>query len=192
MRAATQGRIAAAAPRHTPWVLPDTDADLAAVAGASTGQSLMRTLVGRSQASGRERSAVAPTWPGPPTAATPRPRETALRRLFRVPALAGQVTSAAVLSTTGSAITPGAAQRSTTGLPLLAYDDALSALLARTTSASEGVLSTQQFVADSVALLNELPGTEGAQPLRRGTTLLQPRPGQRRGPSSPQPAASPG
>ena len=160
MRAATQGRIAAAAPRHTPWVLPDTDADLAAVAGASTGQSLMRTLVGRSQGVAERlggRSDVA--WPadGGYTAT----RETALRRLFRVPALAGQVTSAAVLSTNGSAITPGAAQRSTTGLPLLAYDDALSALLTRTTSASEGVLSTQQFVADSVAVLNELPGTEG-------------------------------
>jgi hypothetical protein len=160
MRAATQGRIAAAAPRHTPWVLPDTDADLAAVAGASTGQSLMRTLVGRSQGVADKlggRSDVA--WPadGGYTAS----RETALRQLFRVPALAGQVTSAAVLSTNGAAITPGAAQRSTTGLPLLAYDDALSALLTRTTSASEGVLSTQQFVADSVALLNELPGTEG-------------------------------
>ncbi|TPG17100.1 hypothetical protein EAH86_10020 [Pedococcus bigeumensis] len=160
MRAATQGRIAAAAPRHTPWVLPDTDADLAAVAGASTGQSLMRTLVGRSQAVAAKlggRSDVA--WPadGGYTAT----RETALRRLFRAPTLAGQVTSAAVLSTSGATITPGAAQRSTTGLPLLAYDDALSALLTRTTSPSEGVLSTQQFVADSVALLNELPGTEG-------------------------------
>jgi hypothetical protein len=160
MRAATQGRIAAAAARHTPWVLPDTDADLAAVAGASTGQSLMRTLVSRSQGVATKlggRSDVA--WPadGGYTAT----RETALRRLFRAPTLAGQVTSAAVLGTSGAAVTPGAAQRSTTGLPLLAYDDALSALLTRTTSASEGVLSTQQFVADSVALLNELPGTEG-------------------------------
>ena len=34
-RAATEARITAAAPRHTPWVLPDTDADLAAVAGAA-------------------------------------------------------------------------------------------------------------------------------------------------------------
>jgi hypothetical protein len=169
MRDATQSRIAAAAARHTPWVLPDTDADLAAIAGATTGQSLMRTLVGRSQAVAEKlggRSDVA--WPadGGYTAT----RETALRRVFRVPALAGQVTSAAVLTTSGSGITPGSAQRSTTGLPLLAYDDALSTLLTRTTSTSEGVLSTQQFVADSVALLNELPGTEG-----RGVFVAAPR-----------------
>jgi hypothetical protein len=160
LRARTQTRIADAARRHTPWVLPDTDADLAAFAGVTTGQSLVRTLVGRSQAVAEKlggRSDVA--WPadGGYTAS----RETALRRIFRVPALAGQVTSAAVLGTTGATITPGAAQRSTTGLPLLAYDDALSSLLTRTTSATEGVLSAQQFVADSVALLNELPGTEG-------------------------------
>ena len=160
MRAATQDRITQAAPRHTPWVLPDTDADLAAVAGATTGESLMSTLVGRSQAVAQKlggRSDVA--WPadGGYTAT----RETVLRRVFRVPALAAQVTSAAVLGTSGAATTPGSAQRSTTGLPLLAYDDALSALLARTTSAGDAVLSTQQFVADSAALLNELPGTQG-------------------------------
>jgi hypothetical protein len=160
LRAAIQARITGAAARHTPWVLPDTDADLAAVAGASAGQSLMRTLVRRAQSVAQQlggRADVA--WPadGGYTAS----RETALRRLFRVPALAGQVTSAAVLGTPASATTPGSAQRSTTGLPLLAYDDTLSTLLTRTTSASEGVLSTQQFVADSVALLNELPGTAG-------------------------------
>lgn len=175
MRAATQARITDAAARHTPWVLPDTDADLAAVAGASTGQSLMRTLVGRSQAVAEKlggRADVA--WPADGGYTTSR--ETALRRLFRVPALAGQVTSAAVLSTPGSAATPGSAQRSTTGLPLLAYDDALSALLRRTTSAAEGVLSTQQFVADSVALLNELPGTQGRSVLVAAPRSFNPDP----------------
>ena len=78
-----------------------------------------------------------------------------------MPALAAQVTSASVLANPGSVNTPAAVERSTTGLPLLAYDDALSGLLARTTSIRDGVLSTQQFVADSAALLNELPGTEG-------------------------------
>ena len=160
LRAALQTRIVDQAPRHTPWVLPDTDADLAAAAGATSGESLMRTLVGRSQAVAEKldgRSDVA--WPADGGYTTTR--ETALRRIFRVPAMAGQVTSASVLSAPGSATTPAAVQRSTTGLPLLAYDDALSSLLARTTSTHEGVLSTQQFVADSAALLNELPGTEG-------------------------------
>ena len=141
-------------------MLPDTDADLAAVAGAPAGESLIRSFVERSTpvaAALRGRSDV--VWPadGGYTAT----REAALRRLFRGPGLAGQVTSTSVLGTTDSVGTPNAEQRSTTGLPLLAYDDALSRLLTRTTSAADAVLSTQQFVADSVALLNELPGTEG-------------------------------
>jgi hypothetical protein len=160
IRAATEARITNAARRHTPWVLPDTDADLAAIAGATTGESLMRTFVARAQsvaASFGGRSDVA--WPtdGGYTAT----RETALRRVFGGSTLAGQVTSSGALSATGSTTTPGATQRSTSGLPLLTYDDALSTLFARTTSVQEGVLSTQQFIADSVALLNELPGTAG-------------------------------
>ncbi|GAA2166709.1 DUF6049 family protein [Pedococcus bigeumensis] len=160
IRAATEKQITDLAARHTPWVLPDTDADLAAVAGIRAGEPLMRTFVDRAdrvaaQLAGRADVA----WPadGGYTAS----RESALRRVFRVPALAGQVTAASALTPAGSVNTPSAAQRSTAGLPLLVYDDSLSGLLARTTSASDGVLSTQQFVADSVALLNELPGTEG-------------------------------
>lgn len=160
IRAATESRIISSAPRHTPWVLPDTDADLAAVAGAATGESLMRTFVERSRTVAEQlggRSDV--VWPADGGYTTTR--DTALRRVFRVPAMAGQVTSAASLNAARSPNTPGSAQRSTTGLPLLAYDDALSTLLARTASTREAVLSTQQFVADSVALLNELPGTAG-------------------------------
>jgi hypothetical protein len=158
LRTATQQRIVASAVPHTPWVLPDADADLAAVVGTGQGDALMRTFVQRSTAVAEAlggRSDVA--WPidGAYTAS----RESGLRRVFRRPALAGQVISGSVLGDRGE--TPVAAQRSETGLPLLAYDDALSTLLARTTSAAEGVLSTQQFVADSAALLNELPGTEG-------------------------------
>jgi hypothetical protein len=160
IRTATERRITDLAARHGPWVLPDTDADLAAFAGIPAGESLVRSFVQRADQVAESlhgRSDIA--WPadGGYTAT----REGALRRLFRVPSLAGQVTSASVLAPAGAVNTPSAAQRSTTGLPLLAYDDALSGLLARTTSAADGVLSTQQFVADSVALLNELPGTEG-------------------------------
>jgi hypothetical protein len=159
-RAATESLITSAAPQHTPWVLPDTDADLAAVAGAPAGESLIRSFVERSTSVAtalRGRSDV--VWPadGGYTAT----RESALRRLFSGTGLAGQVTSTSALGTSDAVGTPNAEQRSTTGLPLLAYDDALSRLLARTTSPADAVLSTQQFVADSVALLNELPGTEG-------------------------------
>jgi len=160
IRVATEDRITDLAAQHSPWVLPDTDADLAAVAGIRAGEPLMRSFVDRADGVAAKLDGRADiAWPadGGYTAT----RESALRRVFRVPALAGQVTSGSALTPAGSANTPSAAQRSTTGLPLLAYDDSLSGLLARTTSASDGVLSTQQFVADSVALLNELPGTEG-------------------------------
>lgn len=160
VRTAVGERIKADAPGHDPWVLPDTDADLAAVAGAPSGTTLIRTFVDRARPVAEAlggRSDVA--WPvdGGYTAA----RETALRQLFRAPQLAGQVVSGVVLGAGASPSTPVAEQRSATGLPLLAYDEPLSRLLADTTSVSEGVLSTQQFVADSAALLNELPGTSG-------------------------------
>lgn len=160
VRAATEAQITQGAARHHPWVLPDTDADLAAVAGAPSGEALIRSFVERSSTVAtalRGRSDVA--WPADGGYTTTR--ETALRRLFQSPGLAGQVTSSSVLGSPDAVGTPNAEQRSTTGLPLLAYDDALSRLLARTSSPADAVLSTQQFVADSVALLNELPGTEG-------------------------------
>lgn len=159
LRTATEARVTNGAARHTPWVLPDTDADLAAVVGTSAGDALMRGYVARSGAVAKAlqgRSDVA--WPA--DGAYTSSRETALRRVFRAPALGGQVVSASVLETDTTASTPVAAARSATGLPLLAYDDGLSGLLARTRSPQEGVLSAQQFVADTVALLNELPGTQ--------------------------------
>ncbi|WP_344193125.1 DUF6049 family protein [Pedococcus aerophilus] len=160
LRTATEERITAQARRHTPWVLPDTDADLGAVVGQAGATGLVRDLVDRSadvaEALGG-RADIA--WPADGTY-TAR-AETGLRQLFRVPSLAGQVASSSALPSGLTGLTPGAAQRSTTGLPLLAYDDSLSSLLGRTTSAQESVLSTQQFIADSAALLGELPGTSG-------------------------------
>ncbi|MFC8502947.1 DUF6049 family protein [Pedococcus sp. NPDC057267] len=159
LRSATEGRITSGAQRHSPWVLPDTDADLAAVVGTPSGDSLMRGYVARSAPVARAlggRSDVA--WPVDGAYTTSR--EGALRRVYQGPALAGQVISSSVLGGDATTSTPVAAQRSVSGLPLLAYDDELSSLLARTRSPQEGVLSAQQFVADTAALLNELPGTE--------------------------------
>ena len=160
LRTATELRITSASTLHTPWVLPDTDADLGAVAGQGSAEGLFESLVGRStdvaeQVHGRADIA----WPADGTYTVRA--ETGLRRLFRVPALAAQVASTSALPPGLAGQTPGAAQRSSTGLPLLAYDDSLSTLLGHTRSAQEGVLSTQQFVAESAALLNELPGTSG-------------------------------
>ncbi|KQU68214.1 hypothetical protein ASD62_11635 [Phycicoccus sp. Root563] len=160
LRTATEDRITQEARSHTPWVLPDTDADLGAVVGQAGATGLVRELVGRSDEAADALGGRADiAWPADGTY-TAR-AESGLRQLFRVPSLAGQVASSNALPSGLNGLTPGAVQRSTTGLPLLAYDDSLSALLGRTTSPQESLLSTQQFIADTAALLGELPGTAG-------------------------------
>ncbi|AKT50867.1 hypothetical protein ADJ73_05320 [Arsenicicoccus sp. oral taxon 190] len=69
---------------------------------------------------------------------------------------AALVSSATVASWRGT--TPGAAQRSAGGLPLLAYDERLSAVTAGTRTASDAQL-VQEFLGQSLTLLGELPGT---------------------------------
>jgi hypothetical protein len=96
--------------------------------------------------------------------------------MFRVPAIAAQVTAASTLDNGLGGTTPGAAQRSQGGLALLTYDDSLSRLLSRTTSPAEGVLSAQQFLAESVSLLNELPGTSGRSVLVTAPRSFNPDP----------------
>lgn len=162
LRAALEERIKGGAGRHTPWVLPDTDADVGAVAGDSSGRDLVRPLVSRAARVAQTlggRADVA--WPadGGYTSTT----ESGLRSMYRSPALAAQVVSSSVLPVADDGSTPAATQRSRSGLALLASDESLSALLARTSSPGEAVLSAQQFVAESAALLNELPGTQGRQ-----------------------------
>jgi Family of unknown function (DUF6049) len=175
LRKATQDQIQSMAAQHGPWVLPDTDADLAAVAASAQGEGLMQSLVARAAPvadalGGRADIA----WPagGAYTAAG----ESGLRRMFRVPALAAQVTAASTLDNGLGGTTPGAAQRSQGGLALLTYDDSLSRLLSRTTSPAEGVLSAQQFLAESVSLLNELPGTSGRSVLVTAPRSFNPDP----------------
>jgi hypothetical protein len=154
-------RIRTAATRHTIWVLPDTDGDVAAFASAGGGTELMGSLVARSVPVARAldgRDDIA--WPvdGVHTAA----REGALRRLYAGAGLAGQVAAQSALPDGANpSVTPEAARRSTGGLSVLAYDDNLSALLAQTTTSADGVLSAQRFMAESAALLDELPGTSG-------------------------------
>jgi hypothetical protein len=51
-----------------------------------------------------------------------------------------------------------APRRTGSGLSLLAWDDTLSTLSTQTTTAAEGALTTQRFVAETAAILGESPG----------------------------------
>ena len=175
LRAATEEQVKAGAATHKPWVLPDTDADVGALTGTGEGASLMQDLVGRAAPVAEAldgRADVA--WPA--DAGYTTTGEGALRQLYRRPAIAAQVTAASALAPRLDGATRGASQRSSTGLALLTYDDSLSALLARTTSPGEGLRSRQQFVAESVALLNELPGTVGRSVLVTAPRTFNPDP----------------
>ena len=155
-RSAVEERIRAAAPAHSPWVLPDTDADIAAAADAGTSSSLMSELVSRSATVARAidgRADVA--WPvdGRYTPA----REEALRRLYSEPRLGAQLAAQSNLPL--DANTQDAHRRTADGLPVLGYDDELSNLFAGTSSPTGAAAGLQHFIADTVALLDERPGT---------------------------------
>jgi hypothetical protein len=174
LRSAVEERIRGAAAQHSPWVLPDTDADVAAVADAEATSGLMSELIGRSTAVARAldgRADVA--WPadGRYTAA----REDALRQLFSSqPRLGAQLAAQSTLPLGGN--TQDAHRRSADGLPVLGYDDGLSALFAQTSSPAGASLGLQQFIADTVALLDERPGTSGRSVLVAAPRSFDPDP----------------
>ena len=89
LRRSTESLIGALAPSHTPWVLPDTDADVGAVAGSGQGEPLMEALVARAApvaAALGGRADIA--WPADGAYTTSG--EAGLRRMYKRPALAGQ------------------------------------------------------------------------------------------------------
>jgi hypothetical protein len=157
LRQAFEERLRAGAEAHRPWVLPDTDADVAAAATEGAAAGLVRTLVARAApvaAALGGRADIA--WPADGDQA--EGREAGLRALYAGPGLSAQLAAQSRLPSGG--MTADAGRRSPGGLPVLAYDDRLSALLARTRSGPEAALSAQRFVADSVMLLDESPGIE--------------------------------
>ncbi len=152
-------RLREAAPRHTFWSLPYADPDVTALLPLPSGVSALRTLISHTPALdatvGPARGDVA--WP---VAGTLTPaREKQLKQAFSPRALAGVVTSASNL-TANSGHTPDASRRSSGGLPLLAYDEALSSTFAQTSSSVTGAITIQRFLADTMALLGERPGTQ--------------------------------
>jgi hypothetical protein len=155
---ALAARLRAAAPRHTLWSLPYADPDLAALLPVTSGNRVINALISHPStldvAVGPARADIA--WPvtGTLTPST----QARLRSAFASPGLTAAVTSASTLSSR-SGPTPDASSKSTSGLPLLAYDESLSRTVAQTSSKATGAITIQRFLADSMALLGERPGT---------------------------------
>jgi Family of unknown function (DUF6049) len=155
---ALASRLRAAVPRHTLWSLPYADPDLAAVLPLTSGPRALSAVINApstlSATVGRTRADIA--WPVEGTV-TPQ-SETGLRQAFGTPGIAAAVTSASTL-TSRNGSTGNATRKSSGGLPLLAYDEALSRTVAQTSSKATAAVAIQRFLADSLALLGERPGT---------------------------------
>jgi hypothetical protein len=155
---ALANRLQAAAPRHTLWSLPYADPDLAALLPLAAGNRALEALISRPStldaAVGSTRTGIA--WPVDGTLTTTR--ENQLRRAYSSSGLDAAVVSTST-RTTRSGYTDDASRKSTGGLSLLAYDQGLSRTFAQTSAIASGAITTQLFLADSLALLGERPGT---------------------------------
>ena len=162
-------RLKAAASRHTLWSLPYADPDLAALLPVTSGSRVLAALISHPStldvAVGPARSDIA--WPVGGTL-TPQ-TQTRLRGAFASPGLTASVTSASSLSTSDGSASE-ASRKSSSGLPLLAYDEPLSRTVAQTSSKATGAITIQRFLADSMALLGERPGTRN-----RSVLVAEPR-----------------
>jgi hypothetical protein len=151
-------RLKAAAPRHTLWSLPYADPDLAALLPLMSGNQGLSALISHPStldvAVGPARSDIA--WPV--TGTLTLRAQAQLRSAFASPGLTAAVTSASTLTTRGGP-TADASSKASSGLPLLAYDESLSRTFAQTSSKTTGAITIQRFLADSMALLGERPGT---------------------------------
>lgn len=146
------------------WALPYADADLAAALDIEPTNPLVRDLVDRAALVATKLGAVGDSvrtnvfWPvdGRLTAG----RDRALGSL--VGGTDVKKVSAVVVSqadvTAPSAYTPNARRASPRGTLLLAYDNGLSELLPG--KGDSPALAAQQFLADTLVLLDERPGTE--------------------------------
>ena len=165
---ALTARLKASASRHILWSLPYADPDLSAILPIAPGDPVMAALTSHPStldtAVGPARTDIA--WPVD-TELTPR-SEARLRRAFTARGLAAVVTPASALP--GQNGSSGASRRSRTGLPLLAYDETLSRTVGQTSSRTTGALTIQRFLADSMALLGERPGTRN-----RSVLIAEPR-----------------
>ncbi|WP_392467767.1 DUF6049 family protein [Arsenicicoccus cauae] len=174
---ALAGRLKALGDDQPVWSLPAGDPDTAALVRATpdpglssvvwpAGSDPLSTVLGRTVT-----DSIA--WPADGSWA--EGRTTAWTRTT-----GGSSPTAAVVSTEAVAspqrkTTPGAAQRSADGTPLLAYDEGLSEVTAGNESSSDTEV-VQEFLGQSLTLLGELPGTRRTAlvAVPRGTTLSGP------------------
>ena len=158
MTTALAKRLKAAAPLHTFWSLPYADPDLTALLPLTSGNQSLNALISHPStldvAVGPARADIA--WPVGGKLTTQSQAQ--LRRAFASPGLTAAVTSASTL-TSNTGPTADASHKASSGLPLLAYDEALSRTVTQTSSTTTGVITIQRFLADSMALLGERPGT---------------------------------
>jgi hypothetical protein len=161
-------RLKAAAPRHTLWSLPYADPDLAALLRITSGNRLASLITHPSTldvAVGSARADIA--WPATTLSSQNQIR---LRRAFApTGGLAAVVTSSSRLGEPNGD-TGNATHQAGNGIPLLAYDESLSRTVANTSSKAAGALTVQHFLADSMALLGERPGTQN-----RSVLIAEPR-----------------
>ncbi len=145
------------------WALPYADADLAATVDVAPTNSLVRDLVERAElvATVLDKPARSDVFlPVDGTLTTARDRN--LKTLVSgtdLETVGGVVVSQDAI-TVESVYTPSAVRVTPTGTRLLAFDNALSALLPE--RGESAVLTTQQFLAESLVLLGERPGTQRA------------------------------
>lgn len=177
---ALAARLVRGAAGHPLWSLPAADPDLAAY--ATTGDPTVTAQVRDASALATRlqvpASSVTTGLAWPVDGALAPATEKGLRTTYGA-ALQGALVSSSTLPAS-SGYTPTSPHESPGGLPVLAWDDDLSTLAARTTSAEQGVLATQQVVAQTAALLGQSPGIPRSflLALPRG---LDPDPGALRG-----------
>ena len=151
-------RLATGAGRHTLWALPQADPDLAATVTTSPNDPTVVAEITASASLGRELGLATTTgiaWPV--DGSFEATREAGLRQAYAGIGLQAVVGSSSALPVT-SGFTGQAPRRTPSGLTLLAWDDVLSRLSTQTTTAAEGALTTQRFVAETGAILAESPG----------------------------------
>lgn len=151
-------RLATGAGRHTLWALPYADTDVAASAATDPGNAIVAGQVAASATLSSTLGVTTRTgvaWPA--DGGLPQGREDALRTVYSRVGLSSVLVSSSSLPT-ATGTTGTGARLSPEGTPLLAWDDELSRLTLQTSSAAQGALTTQRFLAETATLLGERPG----------------------------------